>query len=155
VNDFVEEFRYAVNSGSGNDAGSDNSLVETIILGVVPTFEEEETEQFAGELTLVGYNPEPEEPEVDLNKTIVVAKPRQPDFEMTLVPGMLPVVNDLPVQPAETEVMSEEFTDDSLFDSANDDTPVPRSIPPVILAAGVLLFITLIAIGIYYSRTAQ
>ena len=155
VNDFVEEFRYAVNSGSGNDSGSDNSLVETIVLGVVPTFEEEETEQFAGELTLVGYNPEPEEPEVDLNKTIVVAKARQPNFEMTLVPGMLPVVNDVPVQPAETEVISEEFTDDSLFDSANDDTPVPRSIPPVILAVGVLLFITLIAIGIYYSRTAQ
>ena len=95
---------------------------------------------------------------------------------MTLVPGMLkslasvesndvrPVTDDEPVhqaevvQPAmasETEEISEELADDLVFDSENDDTRVPRSIPPVILAVGVLLFIALIAIGIYYSRTAQ
>ena len=75
VDDFVEEFRYAVTSDSRKEVGSDDLLVETIVLGAVPTFEKEEREQFAGELTLVGYNPEPEELEVDLNQTIVVAKP--------------------------------------------------------------------------------
>lgn len=165
ADDFVEEFRDAVNSSSLNDVDSDNSLMETIVLGAVPTFEEE--------------------PEIDLNQTIVVAKPAsgstktvtpkvdsfsekpsQPDFEMTLVPGMMknlaaaesndvrPVIDVKPAA-SETEVISEEFADDLDFDSVNDDTPVPRSIPPVILAVGVVLFIALIAIGIYYSRTAQ
>jgi hypothetical protein len=65
-----------------------------------------------------------------------------------------PVIDVKPAA-SETEVISEEFADDLDFDSVNDDTPVPRSIPPVILAVGVVLFIALIAIGIYYSRTAQ
>ena len=188
VADFVEEFRYVVTPVARNDAGSPDLLAETINLDAVSMFEEDR-EQFAGELTLVGYDPEPEEPEVDLNQTILLAKPgngwnrtathkvetkvdsfseqsSQADFDMTLVPGSLKhdVTDRDPVQPAadvqpammsEPEVIGEEYADDFIFDSVNDDASVPRSIPPIILAVGVVVFIALIAIGIYYSRTAQ
>ncbi len=122
-------------------------------------------------------------PAVDLDQTIVLAKPlRSPattptneslveredlpragerDFDATIVPGMMKfetiengdssaAVDD------QTEMVWDESAEpwDEPTEMSEEESP-QRSVSPILLAAGVLLFILLIALGIYYTRSIQ
>ena len=97
---------------------------------------------------------------VDFDKTIVLTNAsfdvvdhadagddlRQPDFEMTIVNGL-----------AEDEVdeVAEEFEEEFEEDVEVGPKPLLGALQPFMLAAGVVLVIVLIGIGIYYSRMSQ
>lgn len=122
-----------------------------------------------------------ERPSSDLDQTIVLtAKRPTSDLDQTIVLKKKPVDLNLPetpqpaqaadphfeaasptaIEPAVEEPMPEpvddfenaEFEDDSYV---GDAAPVPRAIPPWLLAIGVLVFVILIAVGIYYSRQPE
>lgn len=100
---------------------------------------------------------------VDLDQTIVLRKelPRasEDDFNATIVPGMMKV------EMVEDSAVTEAAVDDQIKlaweespepgDEVLEDDPVQSSVSPMLLAAGVLGFILLIALGIYYSRSIQ
>lgn len=145
----------------------------------------DESVPFEGFATLVhpGFAKQipPAEANTNLEQTIVLtAKRPRSDLEQTIVhkkkpvdihpqetsqpepaadshfeaasPTAIPSAAEEPMPEPVDDFENAEFEDDSYV---GDAAPVPRAIPPWLLAIGVLIFIILIAVGIYYSRQPE
>lgn len=106
----------------------------------------------------------------------VVTEPGERDLDMTILPGMIgyqphkrscepfespdellvDIENDeqLATDPEAVSV-TDELQPSAFANPSDEAAALPRSIPPALLAAGVILIVLLIGIGVYYSRVPQ
>lgn len=127
---FVEEFRFAVFS---------ESLVRETATSTDELLEEGPVDF---EKTIVLTNPANIQTEVESFDSLAQANSdpdlRKPEFEMTIAHGLSN--DDLAEVEEESEIGPK---------------PLLAAMQPILLAAGVVLVIVLIGIGVYYSRTSQ
>lgn len=188
--EFVEEFENAVRtceSPDGKEAAMNLAgprLEETLVVSG-PKRNNYTTDKILPD-------PVDEATAVDLDQTIVLAKPLRSsvnidhkadkgdrtnenfirreelpqagehDFDATIVPGMMKfeMVENSAVSSAAVEDQIEPVWEESPAPGdesteMSEEDPVQRSVSPILLTAGVLVFILLIALGIYYSRSIQ
>lgn len=95
-------------------------------------------------------------------QTKELAQPDEHDFNATIVPGMkkFEMVENIAVSFAAVDDQLEPAVGESPepgdeFIEMSEEDAVQRSVSPILLAAGVLMFILLIVLGIYYSRSLQ
>jgi serine/threonine protein kinase len=96
------------------------------------------------------YRDEGNQPEPSVTSANEVAEPAEPQMDLgvqqTLESG---------VEPDIEEEMPGAVARLSAYGPADEAEQMPRSIPPVLLAVGVVLIVVLIGIGIYYSHITQ
>jgi serine/threonine protein kinase len=106
----------------------------------------------------------------------VVTEPGEIDLDMTILPGMIgyqplkrpseplespgeprvDIENDEQLsRDPEAVSVTDEMQHSAFSNPSDEEAELPRSIPPVLLAAGVILIMLLIGIGVYYSRVPQ
>ena len=143
--EFVEEFEAAVRANE-NQAGKAVDLDQTIVLAKPPR-------------NSVNTRREDDEGNRNFIQREEPAHGDETDFDATILPGMMRFarVEDDAVTSAAVDDQAEPVWEENAEPAGEftEDDPPPRSVSPLLLGAGVLVFTLLIALGIYYSRSMQ
>jgi serine/threonine-protein kinase len=160
--EFVAEFEHAVRANE-NPAGKESLLPDSVDEAIAVDLNQ--TIVLAKPLRSSPTTQYKEDKADRTNESFIqrekLLRPGEHDFDATIVPGMMKfemVENNVSSAAVDDQIEtvweeSPEPEDESTEMSEED--PVQRSVSPMLLATGVLVFILLIALGIYYTRSLQ